>query len=63
VFEDLYSVNFVDLFSFLLASQVYRIVCYSFSQFWFCFFSSRQEIGWDVHPWNDIFCVVWDIIP
>jgi len=23
--------------------------------------STSQVIGWDEHPWNDLFCVKWDI--
>jgi len=28
----------------------------------FCFLSASQEIGWEKHPRNDLFCVEWNII-
>jgi len=26
----------------------------------YCFLSTSQEIGWEEHLWNDLFCVEWD---
>ena len=31
--------------------------------FYFCFFSTSQEIGWEEHVRNDQFCVEWDVKP
>ena len=27
----------------------------------FCFLSTSQEIGWEEHLRNDLFCVEWDV--
>jgi len=32
-----------------------------FSLFWFSFLSTSQEIGWEEHLWNDLFCVKWNV--
>jgi len=29
----------------------------------FCFLSTSQEIGWQEHLQNDLFCVEWDVKP
>ena len=29
----------------------------------FCFLSTSQEIGWEEHLRNDLFCVEWDVRP
>jgi len=28
-----------------------------------CFLSTGQEIGWEEHLRNDLFCVEWDVEP
>ena len=34
-----------------------------FLKLFFCFLSTRQEIGWEEHLQNDLFCVEWDVEP
>ena len=34
-----------------------------FSWFWFCLFSTSEEIGWEEHIRYDPFCVEWDVKP
>jgi len=29
----------------------------------FCFLSASQEIDWEEHLQNDLFCVEWDVKP
>ena len=31
------------------------------SSCWFCFHCTNQEIGWEEHIQNDVFCVEWDV--
>jgi len=35
----------------------------AFLVFDFCFLSTSQEIGWEEHLRNDLFCVQWDVKP
>jgi len=34
-----------------------------FSWFWFCFLGTSQEIGWEEHLRNGLYCVEWDVKP
>jgi len=45
-------------------SQGYVIFLYYLSRFLiFVFFSTSQEIGWEEHLQNGLFCVEWNVKP
>jgi len=48
---------------YVLLAYVYYIFLWLFLVFDFCFLSTSQEIGWEEHLRNDLFCIKWDVKP
>jgi len=50
-------------FSYSRSPRFIIYFCGSCSCFWFCFLRTNQEIGWEEHLGNDLYCVEWDVKP
>ena len=50
-------------FSYSRSPRFIIYFCGFCSCFWFCFLHTNQEIGWEEHLGNDLYCVRWDVKP